>query len=329
MVPGQVLRTIRGGSLWQRNRNAMRRCGALAVVLLLSACSTLTYPPGTGRNEARLDVPAGVFVSDDGTRLPLRSFPASESPPRAVILALHGFNDYSRTFDRPGAYFAARGVAVYAYDQRGFGAGAWPGVWPGADTLAADASTAARLLRQRHPGTPLYVLGASMGGAVALVAAAGHQLDADGLILIAPAVWARSTQPWYQRLALKVASEVFPGGKIPAHALGRQVSDDPDALQALESDPLVIKKVRFDTLAGLVDLMDQALATAPSIGMPTLVLYGANDRIIPREPVEQFWDRLPQEGQPRRIDYPEGWHLLLRDRQADQVYADILEWLPR
>lgn len=329
MVSGQVLRTNRGRSWWRLNRIVVRPCGSIVALLLLSACSTLTYPPGTGRHEARLDVPAGVFVSEDGTQLPLRFFPATGADVRAVVLALHGFNDYSGTFARAGAYFAARGVAVYAYDQRGFGAGAWPGVWPGASMLAADASAATRLLRQRYPGTPVYVLGASMGGAIALVAAAGHQLDADGLILIAPAVWGRSTQPWYQRLALSVASGLWPGGKIPAQALGRQVTDNPDALQALESDPLVIKQVRFDTLAGLVDLMDQALATAPSIKMPVLVLYGDHDRIIPREPVELFWQRLPHTDMQQRHDYPDGWHLLLRDLQAEQVYADILGWLPR
>lgn len=75
--------------------------------------------------------------------------------------------------------------------------------------------------------------------------------------------------------------------------------------------------------------MDQALATAPSIEMPVLVLYGDHDRIIPREPVELFWQRLPHTDMQQRHDYPDGWHLLLRDLQAEQVYADILEWLPR
>src|SRR5205814_80154 len=61
------------------------------------------------------------FVTADGTVLPLRQWlPAG--PVKAVILALHGFNDYSNAFEGPGDAWAKRGIATYAYDQRGFGA---------------------------------------------------------------------------------------------------------------------------------------------------------------------------------------------------------------
>ena len=84
--------------------------------------------------------------------------------PRAVILALHGFNDYSNAFAAPGAAWARLGIATYAYDQRGFGAAPARGRWAGGRVFAEDATTAACLLRQRHPGVPLYLLGESMGG---------------------------------------------------------------------------------------------------------------------------------------------------------------------
>jgi alpha-beta hydrolase superfamily lysophospholipase len=308
---------------------ASRGSRIAALSLLLAGCASLSHTPGPGAAAPRLDDAgaASFLASDDGLRLPLRRFVPPGEQPRAVLLALHGFNDYSRAFDGPGEWFAARGVALYAYDQRGFGAGPEPGLWPGATRLAADARIAAELLRQRYPGVPVYVLGESMGGAVALVASAHGGLPVDGLILVAPAVWARGTQPWYQRFALSVAAGLWPGGKISARALQRQVSDNPQALEILEGDPLVIKKVRFDTISGLVDLMDQALAAAPSIEQPVLLLYGGRDRIIPREPVDLFWERLPAGRQRIRYDYPGGWHLLLRDLEAERVYEDIMKFL--
>ena len=114
---------------------------------------------------------------------------------RAVILALHGFNDYSNAFEDPGDAWATRGIATYAYDQRGFGAAPERGLWPGRAALAADAATASQMLRRLYPGVPLYLLGDSMGGAVAVVAMTGESgtpvPDVDGVILTAPAVWGR------------------------------------------------------------------------------------------------------------------------------------------
>ena len=110
-----------------------------------------------------------------------RAWP-SRGPARAVILALHGFGDAGDlTYDGAAAYWAGRGIAVYALDQRGFGGNASRKQWPGIDALIADATAAARDLRRRHPGLPLVVVGHSMGGGVALAAAAeGMDADAPG-----------------------------------------------------------------------------------------------------------------------------------------------------
>src|SRR5207237_2585691 len=136
------------------------------------------------------------FVAADGAVLPLRKW----LPPRdrgggearAVILALHGFNDYSNAFDGPGEIWSKEGIATYAYDQRGFGAAPERGFWPGRAALAADATTAAQVLRCLYPRVPLYLLGDSMGGAVAVIAMTGESgtpvPDVDGSILTAPAV---------------------------------------------------------------------------------------------------------------------------------------------
>ena len=128
------------------------------------------------------------IVAADGAVLPLRRW-MPDRPPRAVILALHGFNDYSRAFERPGEYWTKMRIATYAYDQRGFGEAPRRGIWAGHETMAADAAAALDLVRARHPGVPAYVLGESMGGAIAMIAA--PTLQADGLVLVAPALRGR------------------------------------------------------------------------------------------------------------------------------------------
>jgi alpha-beta hydrolase superfamily lysophospholipase len=277
------------------------------------------------------------FAAADGQVLPLRSW----LPPRgirggevkAVILALHGFNDYSNAFEGPGEAWAKLGIATYAYDQRGFGAAPEHGFWPGRAALAADAATASQILRRLYPGVPLYLLGDSMGGAVAVVAMTRESgtpvADVDGIILTAPAVWGRATMDFLPRLALWGAVRLMPGLTLTGRGLEKKPSDNIAMLRALSRDPLVIKETRIDTIYGLVDLMDAALDSAPLLDAPMLMMYGAKDEIVPKAPIRRFVASLPPEcrRRARLAWYDDGYHMLLRDLESPVVSADVANWV--
>ncbi|HJU19526.1 MAG TPA: lysophospholipase [Stellaceae bacterium] len=301
---------------------------ALAVLSPLAACA-----PALPRQTESAAIPphfAGdVFVTADGRRLPLRHW-LPPGPPRAVILALHGFNDYSHAFAGPAVAWAEQGIATYAYDQRGFGAGFGRGRWWGVEALAADAVTASRILRRRYPGVPLYLLGESMGGAVAIVAATGAAglppADADGVVLAAPAVWGRATMRLLPRLLLWAAVRVAPNLTLTGRQLHILPSDNIAMLRALARDPLVIKATRVDAIWGLVNLMDAALAAAPRFKGPLLILYGRRDAIIPPAAIRRFVDGI-RDPEARLAYYRQGYHMLLRDREAPRVIADVAHWI--
>lgn len=307
---------------------------AILTFLSLSACAVegpevWDRPVGASPSEPALTVQS--FENRDGFSLPLRNYlpkGLEAKAPKAVILALHGFNDYSFAFEDAGTYLAKHGVATYAYDQRSFGAGPHRGIWPGSEALMDDLADALALLAARYPGRPLYVLGESMGGAVALGAASRYDLPVKGLILSAPAVWARRTMPFYQRWALAIAVRLFSGMNVTGKGLKIQASDNIEMLIALGKDPLFIKKTRIDSIQGLVDLMSQGLDSGAQLEIPALLLYGAKDEVIPWEPTAQLWSDLPDRGGSQKAAYYEaGWHLLLRDLQARVVLDDILAWI--
>ena len=297
--------------------------------LLIGACAPRLAPLGGEPTEPRLT--GDRLVTGDGLELPLRAWlPGAGTAPWAVILALHGFNDYSGAFRDPGRFWAARGIATYAYDQRGFGAAPNRGLWAGAPALFADLTAAARALRARHPGLPLYLVGISMGGAVILGAIIGPDPPpGDGVILVAPAVLARSTMPILYRLALWLGAHTMPWLTVTGEGLEIQASDNIEMLRALGRDPLVIKATRIEAIHGLTDLMDLALGAAPRVDRPALVLYGEKDEVIPRNSTLRLWRGLPAPGvgRYRRALYPGGWHMLLRDLQAEVVLEDIVAWI--
>ncbi len=282
-----------------------------------------------GRQEARLE--EDRLIMSDGVALPLRHWLPAGSP-SAVILALHGFNDYSNAFTAPGAALAQYGIATYAFDQRGFGRAPERGRWAGTATLAEDAITAATLLRRRYPEIPLYLMGESMGGAVAIVAATSgrRSLDVDGVILVAPAVWGRQTMNIFERIGLWLI-DLLPATEWSPQALPVTVhpSDNIPMLRAFSTDPWVIRNTRTDALSGLVDLMSTALAAGERLDGRTLLLYGERDDIVPRPPMARFVEELPARARPRQrlAFYAQGYHMLLRDLEAPLLIADVAAWI--
>lgn len=306
-----------------------RFAGALAAVLLLAGCAGLQQPMGPARGTPRLA--EAQLVSIDGAHLPLRRWQplATAQRPKAVLVALHGFGDYSHSFEGAASWWAGRGITTYAYDQRGFGDSDNPTIWAGAATMQADADAAVRAVRARHPGVPLYLLGESMGSAVALLTAVEDPaLPVDGLILSAPAVWGPETMSFWYRAALATARQVAPGFWLqPPRGLKIRATDNIELLRAMGRDPRMQKGARVDTTAGLVDLMGAALDAAPRIARPTLVMYGRHEQIVPKPATERFLASLPDHVQV--AIYPDGWHMLLRDLQAETVWRDVAAWVER
>jgi alpha-beta hydrolase superfamily lysophospholipase len=290
----------------------------------------VTAPPGPQPTTARLE--NTVFIARDGLQLPMREWDA-QGKVRALIIALHGMSDYSNAFDGPGKQWARLGITTLAFDQRGFGAGPNPGLWPGNDVMRRDLADFAAAARTRFPGVPVFALGESMGGAVVLSALADPDPPRlDGVILVAPAVWSRSDMPLLYRVALFAAAHAWPGLILSNSAASRVVtiypSDNIEMLRALSRDPLFQKKTRADALFGLVNLMDEARAAPKRIAVPPppiLLLTGLKDMVIPRAPTDGVIADLGARADVRRYD--NGYHMLLRDLEGPKVNQDVADWV--
>lgn len=306
----------------------MTRASALraltgALLLGLSACQ-----PTVQSYNAAVQEPALIedqFLAVDMAALPVKRWLPKASP-KAILVALHGFNDYANAFDAPGTYFAQHGIATYAYDQRGFGGAPQRGIWAGQANLTRDAADMVRALHKQQPGVPIYLLGESMGGAVVIsLLAEKPALPLSGAILSAAALWPRSSMNWLYQGTLWMGAHTIPWYKVTGRGLKIMASDNVPMLIALGKDPQVLKETRLDAIYGLVDLMDNAHARIDAIEVPLLALYGANDQIIPPQPVQESFLRIKA---PHRVAYyPEGYHMLMRDLQGQVVQQDIVSWV--
>ena len=129
-------------------RRCLRLLAGLLMPLALLACAPKLQPVGPTITEP--SYAGDQLLMDDGAALPLRHWPA-EGRTKAMVLAVHGFNEYSKVFEKPAQDWAKSGVETYAYDQRGFGDSSYRGLWPGDQRLIDDLKQAAMVLRARHP----------------------------------------------------------------------------------------------------------------------------------------------------------------------------------
>jgi alpha-beta hydrolase superfamily lysophospholipase len=297
--------------------------GAL-IAFLLAACAPVLAP--NGLQSATPAIENNAFVTRDGLVLPLRHWDAQN--PRAVIVALHGMSDYSEAFDMPGPWWAAHGITVYAYDQRGFGRSPNPGLWAGANSMRTDLRDFIEAVRVKFPGLPVYALGESMGGAIVLSSLASEEPPRiDGAILVAPAVWSRSDMPLSYRVALWIGAHTIPWKHVSGEGLKIWPSDNIPMLKKLARDPVYQHDARVDQVYGLVELMDEA-KTAPSrmtADPPILMLYGDKDQVIPQEPTKAVTTELGNRAEIR--EFPNGYHMLLRDLEGEYVWRDIADWI--
>ena len=196
--------------------------------------------------------------------------------------------------------------------------------------MIADLRVAARLVKAKHPGLPLFLLGESMGGSVIMAAMTGDDPPvADGVILAAPAIWGFQTLPPMARKAIEVAAHVIPWMKVVPTGVHVQASDNRAALRDLARDPLVIKETRdrHGLWPGPAD--EHRIRRGGEAGPAALAGDVRRARGDPRRgAVNEALPHFPRSRRRTRARlaiYRRGYHLLLRD--FDQ-YAVLTTWRP-
>jgi alpha-beta hydrolase superfamily lysophospholipase len=250
-----------------------------------------------------------------------------EDEPRAVVVISHGLAEHGGRYDALAQRLVARGYAVYALDHRGHGRS--QGERANIERFAyvvSDLGTFVGRAQRQHPGMPAFLIGHSMGGAIALGCALQYPDVLRGLALSAPALSAGDDVPVLKSWLVRLLSAVAPGAgalTLPASAISR----DPAVVSAYERDPLVHRgSIPARTLAELLAAMKSFPERATSLRVPVLVQHGTADRLVPYDANRPVYAAL---GQPktRVIRTYEGlFHEIYNEPERDRVIGDLEAW---
>lgn len=258
----------------------------------------------------------------DGTSLLVRHWPVQPGEPWASMLMVHGLAEHTGRYERVGGQLSAAGIGAYAFDLRGFGASGGPRAsvdrW---SLLHDDLEERLAAIRSLAPSRPLVLYGHSLGGLIAL----GYVLDGrarpDLLVLSAPAIGANI--PLYQRLLVGSLRRFAPGLMVANRLDTRDLSSIPEVQARYVTDPLMQLKstVRFAHAA--FGEQRRVAAALDRLSIPTLVIHGGLDRIVPTATSEVLDGRA---GVTRRV-YPGFLHELHNEPEGPRVVNDMVGWI--
>jgi alpha-beta hydrolase superfamily lysophospholipase len=267
----------------------------------------------------------GSFAAPDGTLLFRRAWLPDEVA--RTLLVVHGFAEHSGRYDELGAWFAAHGCAVHAFDLRGHGRsrGVRTHVERFADLLD-DLAAFQSLVRDEHPGAPLTLVAHSMGGLIALAYLAERQPSVAGAIVSGPALAGEQAVPRSRALLARALGRMAPRLRMSAGLDLTGLSRDEGVLRRYLADPLVERTMTASLGAALLAAGAETRARAAEIRVPVLLMHGKQDTLCPVAVSEEFAARLTSAGSGLRV-YPELRHEIFNEPEREQVFADAWDWV--
>ena len=247
--------------------------------------------------------------------------------PAAVIALVHGYGDHGGRHAWFAEDMAARGYAVYAYDLRGHGLSTGArGQIRRFDDYLDDTAVFLDEVRRLQPVKPVVLLGHSLGGLICARFAEERPCDVRALILSSP-FFALTVQPEpVKLLGAKALSAVWPGRDIGNTVLAKDLSHDRAVVEAYVTDPLVHHVAPARWAAETLSAQDAALAAAPRVALPLLLLYGKEDAIADPAFAEAFFATAGSADK-KLVHYEDFYHELFNETGRDQVFDDVAAWL--
>jgi acylglycerol lipase len=246
--------------------------------------------------------------------------------PRADIVLTHGGGEHSGRYAYVAERLNERGYALWALDHRGHGRSAGRrGMIDRLEHALADIATLVAMATAERAGRRPFLLGHSVGAALAVAYAIRRQGNLSGLVLTG-GVLALETAARPTRMISTALSGLVPGLGIFGVDPG-EVSRDPEIVRAYETDPLVHHgKLPVRTLAELVREGANLPERSQEIRLPALIMHGTADSIAPPRGSETLHERISSADKMLRL-WDGLYHEILNEPERDEVIAEIVAWL--
>jgi acylglycerol lipase len=267
----------------------------------------------------------GEFTGADGTHRVWRAWDAPS--PRAALVLIHGLSEHSGRYDEFARRAAAAGIATFALDLAGHGlSGGRRGHVSSLNVHLRDVAALRGIATAALPDRPLFVLGQSMGGLLALRYVLDHGTGVGGAVICSPWLGTVAAVPRWKLMLAPLLSRLLPAAPF-SHGLDpNHLSRDPGAVAAYRTDPLVQGKITPRAFTEIRDAVSRVEASPADFRIPLLFLMGGADRIVDTDRTRRLAEAIPG-ADVTTVIRPGGYHELLHEPDRDDTADAIIAWI--
>ncbi|MEZ4607569.1 MAG: alpha/beta hydrolase [Deinococcales bacterium] len=236
-------------------------------------------------------------------------------PVKAVVVISHGYAEHVGRYKHVAEALRLGGYRVELLDHRGHGKS--EGARANIQHFSQYRKDLAAFIDKLPSDLAIFLLGHSMGGAVALDYALEHQARLKGLILSAPFLAnATPVSPVLKSIAQLVGQVVPDLALQPLDA--RAISRIEAVVKAYQQDPLVYNgKVKARIGAEMIRIGPELLKAARNLALPLLIIHGDDDKIAALSGSQQLFKEAGSSDKQLKI-YPKSYHEVFNDLDAEQ-----------
>jgi alpha-beta hydrolase superfamily lysophospholipase len=247
--------------------------------------------------------------------------------PERVLLLVHGLAEHSGRYAHVGAWFAARGCAVHAYDQRGHGKSVGiRGHLRRFSDFLDDVDVMLGHVRQVHADLPAFLVGHSLGGLVAATFVRERQPEIAGVVTSGAALRLGNNVSRSSIVMARAVAAVLPRVRFSTEIDPMGLSSDPQVVRDYLDDPLVFSKITVAFAREIFGAIERTAAGAADVSLPMLLLHGEADPICPVEASRGFFEKIGS-AEKQITTYPGLLHEIFNEPSREQVFDDLLAWV--
>lgn len=259
-------------------------------------------------------------------RLHYRTWEVAE--PEAGILLVHGLFEHSGRYAELGESLAASGISTFALDLRGHGSSEGRrGHISRFDVLLQDLDRFRREVQGLVPvGAPLFLLGHSMGGLVALRYLEEYDVPFAGAVITSPWLGTAYNAPRWKVMLGNIFNRILPAFPFSVQLDGSDLTHDEERATEYEEDPQIHSTITPRMFAELSGAIETAFRRGDRISVPVLFLLAGDDTLVSTDRSLAFARSLP--AQRVTVEVLEGMrHEVLQERGRGGVVAEIRDWI--
>lgn len=251
----------------------------------------------------------------------------SPAPPSARVLLIHGISEHSGRHLNTVRALENAGVETVRFDLRGAGLSGGRRQWCASfEDYVDDTAKVFHWIHLSLSPLPLFLLGHSLGGAIALHFGARYDNELAGMILSAPAFQVGQGISPLKIILAKILHRMAPTLRVPDTSDGHAISRDAQVVAAYREDPLSCHyntvQQGTETLRALAELP----SICPSIRTPVLFAHGTADEIIRLEGSFELFRAVSSSDRELHI-LPGGYHEPHNDLDKGEYLGIVTRWV--